>query len=210
MKAMVQARSADTRDKILAAATDLIVEKGHVAVSMKDLVDQSGVSNGSIFHHFGSKDGVLEAIFVRERRAYLSHIGREMVSFEGDPCDAFGHGGRVAIEYQARDPWRHFRLITQFSHSDWLNENTPVWRNLAEELQGPIVEWAAPHFAAGALPILPPPIFQSMILGAAEHTCQQWRNQRIGGDLASYGPGVAAFIAAGLKYLRDNPAPMDF
>lgn len=204
MRPMVQARSTDTREKVVEAATELVIEQGHANVAMKELVDRSGVSNGSIFHHFGSKDGVLEVIFVRERSAYLSHIAREMVGYVGDPCDAMGHGAQVAIEYQARDPWRHFRLITQFSHSDWLQDNTQVWRELAAAMQAPVVEWAAPHFASGMLPILPPPVFQSMILGAAEHICSQWRSERIGGDLASYGPVAAAFVSAGLKHLRDS------
>ena len=204
MRPMVQARSTSTRESVIEAATELVVEEGHANVSMKELVERSGVSNGSIFHHFGSKDGVLEEIFVRERSDYLSHVAREMVAYEGDPCDALGHGAKAAIEYQARDPWRHFRLITQFSHSDWLHDNTQVWRDLAATMEQPVVEWALPHFQSGALPVLPPPIFQSMILGAAEHVCSQWRSRRIDGDLASYGPGVAAFVSAGLKFLRDS------
>ena len=67
-RAMVQSRSKTTREKVLEAATGLVLEVGHERFSMKDLVERSGISNGSIFHHFGSKDGVLEEIFKRERR----------------------------------------------------------------------------------------------------------------------------------------------
>ena len=148
MRAMVQARSESTREKVLEAAERLVIEHGHQNVSMKELVDLSGVSNGSIFHHFGSKDGVLQAIFVRERRAYLGYIGQQVIAYQGDPCDALGAGAKAVIDFTARSPERHFRLISQFSFSEWMTENQQVWIDLTREVERPAIEWAAPHFAA--------------------------------------------------------------
>ncbi|MEZ5680591.1 MAG: TetR/AcrR family transcriptional regulator [Erythrobacter sp.] len=200
---MTQTRSHKTRESVLQAATDLVLERGHDAVSMKDLVDRSGVSNGSIFHHFGSKDGVLEQLFQRERREYLGHVANCILAHRGDPCDAMGEGARGAILFQARDPQRHFRLISQFSHSEWLAQNRAMWSDLAVEIERPVIEWAIPHLAAGRLPKLPPAATQSLMLGPAELVCHQWRSGRIGGQLADHAPSVAAFVSAGLKALRD-------
>ena len=200
---MVQKRSEKTREAVLAAATELVVEHGHQDVPMKDLVERSGVSNGSIFHHFGSKDGVLEAIFQRERRAYLGHIARCILEHEGDPCDAMGEGARGAVLFQARDPQRHFRLISQFSHSEWLARNREMWSKLAVEIEQPVLQWAMPHLAEGRLPMLPPAVIQSMMLGGAELMCTQWRNGRIGGALEDHAQTVADFVSSGLKALRD-------
>ena len=200
---MVQARSETTREKVLEAATELVVELGHENVSMKDLVERSGVSNGSIFHHFGSKDGVLEEIFARERREYLSFISRATLEYDGDPCDAVAAASAAAIIYQARDPQRHFRLISQFSHSEWLYQKRQMWNDLAGDIERPVVEWAMPHLATGRLPMLPPAMIQSLLLGSAELICHQWRAGRIGGKLEDHAPTVAQFVGAGLKHLRD-------
>lgn len=200
---MVQARSKSTREKVLEAATELVVELGHENVSMKELVERSGVSNGSIFHHFGSKDGVLEAIFERERRAYLGYISKATLEYEGDPCDALAAASAAAIVYQARDPQRHFRLISQFSHSEWLYAKRQMWNDLAGDIERPVIEWAMPHLAAGRLPMLPPAMIQSLLLGSAELVCHQWRAGRIGGKLEDQAPIVAAFVSAGFKALRD-------
>lgn len=204
---MVQARSKTTREKVIEAATELVVEIGHENFSMKDLVERSGVSNGSIFHHFGSKDGVLQEIFVRERREYLGHVAQCILDHEGDPCDAMGEGARGAVLYQARDPQRHFRLISQFSHSEWLAQNRQMWLDLASEIERPVMEWAMPHLVAGRLPMLPPAMIQSFMLGPAELMCQQWLGKRIGGELADHAPIVARFVAEGLKHLRSEPPP---
>lgn len=205
---MVQARSKDTRAKVIEAATELVIKIGHENVSMKDLVEKSGVSNGSIFHHFGSKDGVLEEIFVRERRAYLGYVAECILGHEGDPCDAMGEGARGAVLFTARDPQRHFRLISQFSHSEWLAQNRQMWADLAVEIEQPVMHWAMPHLAAGRLPMLPPAMIQSFMLGPAELLCHQWRNGRVGGELADLAPMVAGFVAGGLKSLR-QPASGD-
>ena len=142
---MVQKRSHETRERVLEAATALVLERGQENVAMKDLVEASGVSNGSIFHHFGSKDGVLEEIFLSERRDYLGYVAGRILAFEGDPCDALGEGARSVILFQARDPERHFRLATQFVHSDFATRHTANSRELSAELERPVMEWAIPH-----------------------------------------------------------------
>ena len=201
---MVQERSKTTRGKVLDAATELVMELGHENVVMKDLVARSGISNGSIFHHFGSKDGVLEEIFVRERRAYLGHVAECILSHEGDPCDAMGEGARGAVLFQALDPQRHFRLIAQFSHSEWLANSGELWAELAAEIERPVMQWAMPHLADGRLPVIQPISIQSVMLGPAELVCHQWRSGRISGELADQAAMVAKFVSAGLKALREN------
>jgi AcrR family transcriptional regulator len=204
---MVQARSKDTREKVIEAATGLVIKIGHENVSMKDLVEDSGISNGSIFHHFGSKDGVLEEIFVRERRAYLGHVAECILSHDGDPCDAMGEGARGAILFQARDPQRHFRLATQFAHSDWATRHATTSQQLAIEIERPVMEWAVPHLAVGRLPMLHPATIQSLMLGPAELICNQWRHARINGALEDQAPIAAEFVSAGLKHLRERYRP---
>ena len=206
MRPMVQARSESTRDKVLESAIALVLEHGHENVALKDLVKASGVSNGSIFHHFGSKDGVLEEIFVRERRAYLGHVAEAILAHDGDPCDAMGEGARAAILFQARDPVRHFRLATQFAHSDWATRHSATAQQLSAEIEQPVMQWAIPHLAAGRLPMMHPATIQSLMLGGAELICNQWRNGRISGPLEDQAPAAAEFVSAGLKHLRSVSA----
>ncbi|WP_369026087.1 TetR/AcrR family transcriptional regulator [Qipengyuania sp. RANM35] len=202
-RTMVQARSKMTRERVLEAATQLVLERGHEALAMKDLVELSGVSNGSIFHHFGSRDGVLEEIFKRERRAYLAYVSQCTLEHQGDPCEALGEGARGALMFQARDPQRYYRLNAQFSNSEWLREKQTMWNDLAADIERPVIEWGMPHFAAKRLPLLAPALIQSLLLGPPELVCNQWRAGRIGGQLADHADTVAAYVTAGMRHLRD-------
>jgi AcrR family transcriptional regulator len=54
-----------TQRRILDAATDVFAARGFTAATMADIVDHSGASIGSIYHHFGGKKELFLAIFER-------------------------------------------------------------------------------------------------------------------------------------------------
>ncbi|MGH3674687.1 MAG: TetR/AcrR family transcriptional regulator [Mycobacterium sp.] len=59
------AKSDATQQRILDAATDVFSTRGFSAATMADIVDYSGASIGSIYHHFGGKKELFLAIFER-------------------------------------------------------------------------------------------------------------------------------------------------
>ncbi|UUZ83961.1 TetR/AcrR family transcriptional regulator [Paenibacillus sp. P26] len=46
------------RDKLVAATKALLWEHGYDAVSPREIQEQSGVGQGSFYHHFRSKEGL--------------------------------------------------------------------------------------------------------------------------------------------------------
>ncbi|MFD5810237.1 TetR/AcrR family transcriptional regulator [Rhodococcus aetherivorans] len=52
-----------TKEKVLAAAVEVFGERGFTAATMAEIVERSGVSVGSIYHHFGGKSEVFNAIW---------------------------------------------------------------------------------------------------------------------------------------------------
>lgn len=206
---MAQKRSTKTRAKVLEAATELILAHGHESVSLKDISDLSGVSNGSIFHHFGSKEGIIRALFVRERQSYLGTVADAILDFTGDPCDAIGEGARAAMRYHAAFPQEYDRLVAEFSESEWLRRNEDVWLEAASAIEQPVIEWAMPHFANGALPIMAPAAFQAMMLGPAEVATRSFRQGRFPGDLETQIEAVGEFVSLGMRALRDKADKAD-
>lgn len=58
-------RQNSMREAILDTAEDLFSKNGFRAVSMREIAQASGANLGSISYHFGSKDGLLRAIYER-------------------------------------------------------------------------------------------------------------------------------------------------
>ncbi|RRK10402.1 TetR/AcrR family transcriptional regulator [Lactiplantibacillus garii] len=51
-----------TQRQILAAALDLFSEKGYEEVGTREIAERAGVAEGTLFHNFVNKNGILDAI----------------------------------------------------------------------------------------------------------------------------------------------------
>jgi TetR/AcrR family transcriptional regulator len=58
------------RSRLLRAAVDIFGKKGYAAASVREIVEQAGVSKPALYYHFGSKDGVLGALLEEAARSF--------------------------------------------------------------------------------------------------------------------------------------------
>src|SRR5688572_9251313 len=63
---------AETRAKLLAAGRRAFAELGYADASMDDFTSGAGLTRGALYHHFGDKKGLFEAV--------LSEIDAEMTA----------------------------------------------------------------------------------------------------------------------------------
>lgn len=63
--APARTRDPARKERILAAAADLVAHKGYHAVSMADIGAAAGITGSGIYRHFDSKSAVLTALFDR-------------------------------------------------------------------------------------------------------------------------------------------------
>ena len=54
-----QQKSKATKEKIFQAAKRILKKKGYEELSIKNICEEAGVSNGSFYHHFKTKDDLL-------------------------------------------------------------------------------------------------------------------------------------------------------
>lgn len=60
-----QSAADDTRTRILDSAEDLIIERGYTAASLRAIANRAEVNLAATHYHFGSKFGLLAAVFHR-------------------------------------------------------------------------------------------------------------------------------------------------
>jgi AcrR family transcriptional regulator len=56
-------QAGDKRQQILAAAVRVFANRGYEASRVGDVASEAGVAYGLVYHYFGSKEAVLEAVF---------------------------------------------------------------------------------------------------------------------------------------------------
>ena len=55
-------QAVDRRDVILERAADLFARQGVAATTVREIADAVGILSGSLYHHFASKDEIVDAI----------------------------------------------------------------------------------------------------------------------------------------------------
>lgn len=50
------------RNELLLLAADLFAERGYNATTVRDIADEAGILSGSLYHHFDSKESMIDAI----------------------------------------------------------------------------------------------------------------------------------------------------
>ncbi len=78
--------SAGTRRAVLDAALGLVRADGLAAVTVAALAASSGVSNGSIYHHFGSREGVLRRLLVECFAGLVSALAPALDDGPAEAC----------------------------------------------------------------------------------------------------------------------------
>lgn len=79
-----------TRDAIVAAATDLLYQRGLDGIGVADLCREFGVSKETLYRHFGSKDGLIQAVLERRSDRVIRWLTNVVAAAGEDPVAQLG------------------------------------------------------------------------------------------------------------------------
>jgi TetR/AcrR family transcriptional regulator, transcriptional repressor for nem operon len=94
-----------TRDRIVAAATDLIAQLGVAGTSTEQVRDAAGVSGSQLYHYFDSKQALIRAVITRQADAVGPVDGTPQLGAL-DSFDALQAWADAAIERQGANDGR--------------------------------------------------------------------------------------------------------
>ena len=169
----MQERTTITRNKVLDAARRLFLERSVAEVSVQEIAAASGVSNGSIFHHFGSKNGIILEIYLVERRRYWEHVFAALVDHDGHPADALGAAARASLDYQTKYANEHTFMIDCGSAA-WMRPQSDQVKAFNEEFGALFATWIAPHLEAGRLSPVFGELYAAMVFGPSQYLARSW------------------------------------
>jgi AcrR family transcriptional regulator len=79
----------DVSQRLLDAAERLFYERGVQAVGVDAVVAEAGVATKTLYAHFGSKDGLVEAYLRRRDRRWLDWLRNAVDTAESGPARVF-------------------------------------------------------------------------------------------------------------------------
>jgi AcrR family transcriptional regulator len=154
--------SSSARARILEAALALFLKQGVEAVSVAEICRAAGVSNGSFFHHFPSKDELALEISLALRREYWDFVLAELEP-KADAMAGVAGAIRAAFAYLRDFPDRY--RLSRSDDAPWMRGNDQRIRDDNAPYRARAAQWIAAHVAAGELPLLLPEIYGSLLFG---------------------------------------------
>ena len=162
----------DRQRLILQAALDCAMDCGVDAVSIDAVRARCGASVGSIYHHFGSKEGLVAALFFdifdEQSRAIQDALDHAQGLREGVCALVPGY-----LDWVVLAPARARFLSQARSHV----ASGPRRADLlaaAQNRNRALLRWFEPHQACGAVRDLPCDILPSLVMGPVQSYCRAW------------------------------------
>lgn len=93
-----------TRDALLDAAHDAALSGNWHRTRMADVAAAAGVSRQTLYYEFGSKDGLAEALALREAHRYIVGAQAALAGHEGSPAEAVAASTEWTLTQASANP----------------------------------------------------------------------------------------------------------
>lgn len=103
-------RAARTRNALLSAGFDLMLDRSVDAIPIDDLVAAAGVGKGSFFNHFGDKDGFKAALAIQVRGEIEAKITTANLGVT-EPLERLAGGMREVTDYALKNRKRTISML---------------------------------------------------------------------------------------------------
>lgn len=177
--------SADTSERILEAALSCFVEAGYEQTTTARIGEQSGVSNGALFHHFPTKEAIADALYVEAMASYQEGLW-ELV--RGRPRSARAAvRGTIAhqLQWTEANPDRA-RFLYMRGHLDWDSPQGERLQKLNRDLADAYRDWMAPLIESGRVRRMSMLVLTAVVTGPVHAISRRWLAGQLQAPLVSY------------------------
>ncbi|HET7417776.1 MAG TPA: TetR/AcrR family transcriptional regulator [Solirubrobacterales bacterium] len=182
-----------TREALIVAARKLFTERGYEDVGTEEVVRAAGVTRGALYHHFGDKASLLEAVYQRIEAESTERVARIVLGSElHSPIEAMKAGVEAFLEECAKPELRQIALHDAPAVLGWER-----WRDIgAANGLGLIEASLAAAIEAGEIRDVPVKPTAHLLMGALDEAAMLLaRDER---------PGARAEVTAVLVALLDG------
>ncbi|MGY8663185.1 TetR family transcriptional regulator [Bradyrhizobium sp. UFLA05-109] len=156
-----------TAEKLLVAASELMIERSSIEISLSDIAQKSGANAALVKYHFGNKDGLLLALLARDAATELSNLEYLLVQPITPTAKLKLHIGGIIRAYH-RFPYMN-RLIHYLLHESTAESADEVSKFFVAPLLDFHRRLLADGVSRGEFRITDPVLFYTSLIGACDH-----------------------------------------
>jgi AcrR family transcriptional regulator len=170
------AERGDRQAAILDAALGCFTERGFAATTVEQIRARSGASIGSIYHHFGGKEGIAAELYVDGIRGYQRGF---LDALEGNPEAERGVRALVHhhLHWVETNP-RLARFLMNRRETELRESTRARVRELNRAFFPRVQAWVQRHVSEEALRPLPFDLLEPVLLGPSQEFSRLWLDGR--------------------------------
>ena len=162
-----QAAKNATAEKLLDAASELMIERSSIEVSSSDIAQKSGANAALVKYHFGNKDGLLLALLARDAATEMSNL-EYLLAQPITPTEKLKLHIAGVIRAYHRFPYMN-RLIHFLLHESSQEAADEVSKFFVAPLLDFHRRLLAQGIKAGEFRDIDPVLFYTSLIGACDH-----------------------------------------
>ena len=168
----VDAQRGARREAILSAALECFAERGFAATTIEEIRQRSGASVGSIYHHFGGKEGLAAELYVEGLRGYQDGL-LNAIERRDDAQSAVRAVVRHHLHWVERNP-RLAQFLMGRRETELRLATEARVRELNRTFFPRVSAWVERHVSGGQLRPLPVDLWEPVLLGPSQEFARLW------------------------------------
>ena len=156
-----------TAEKLLDAASELMIERSSIEISLSDIAERSGVNAALVKYHFGNKDGLLLALLARDAATEVAQLEYLLAQPITPTAKLRLHIGGIIRAYH-RFPYMN-RLIHYLLHESSAGAADEVSKFFVAPLLDFHRRLLKEGIRAGEFRKVDPVLFYTSLIGACDH-----------------------------------------
>ena len=133
-------KAEERRSEIIEVACDIFLKKGYEKTTMQEIIDGVGIAKGTIYHHFPSKDQLLDGVLDWIVTGYMGELEKNLANLQGNSLERMqqlimrgaDHDGSkdemIDHLHQPGNSGMHIRLLAKM-----VTRQAPIYAKLIEE-----------------------------------------------------------------------------
>lgn len=93
----------DNRRHLIQIACRLFADRGYDATGVQELVTQAGVTKPTLYHYFGSKQGILEVVLADYFEPFVRNLGVQCL-YQGDLVNSLERITKYYLQFATAEP----------------------------------------------------------------------------------------------------------
>jgi AcrR family transcriptional regulator len=156
-----------TADRLIDAASELMIARSSIEISLSDIAQKSGVNAALVKYHFGNKDGLLLALLARDAATEMAQLEYLLAQPITPTAKLKLHIAGIIRAYH-RFPYMN-RLIHYLLHES----STEAADEVSQFFVAPLLDFhrrlLAEGIKAGEFRAIDPVLFYTSLIGACDH-----------------------------------------